>query len=457
MDMREKIRIGYWDKTCRTPLYYPHDSHLILTAPAGSGKGRDILIPSLLSYKGSVVCIDPKGQLAAVTGNFRAQRLRQRVFVLNPFKILQSSFRGLSHAGFNPLAVLDPRAAAFGADCDSLAEAICYHDRAGSDAEYWTDSARQLISGGIMALASLCPPRDRNLVKLFEIIGGPDSYKFAAWAFRNGDIHLRGRLGRFLVPHPEESKELSGIVNTARTAMNFIGNDAIAESLYPTGAELRFSDLRTKPTTVYLVLPTRYLATCAKWFRLVIAAAMADLLQEERGPVPVLALMDEFAQLGTLKVMSDVMGIGRGYGLQLWPVLQDLNQLEELYPHRWQTFLSNAGAQLFFAPRDLKTANYVSEKCGDYQEKVPSYSVNENAWGPKETVDNISVTTSYSPTPIRYLKPHQVAEIGGDEMLVFAENIAGVIHAGRRSYLKSPECRGFSQDPYHERKSWLSF
>ena len=66
--------------------------------------------------------------------------------------------------------------------------------------------------------------------------------------------------------------------------------------------------------------------------------------------------------------MTDIMGIGRGYRLQLWPVLQDLNQLEELYPKRWQTFLSNAGAQLFFAPRDLKTAEYVrNPKTEEYE------------------------------------------------------------------------------------------
>ena len=115
---------------------------------------------------------------------------------------------------------------------------------------------------------------------------------------------------------------------------------------------LRFADIRNKPSTVFLILPIRYLVACAKWFRLVIAAAMADLLQEKRGPVPVLGMFDEFAQLGAMKIMSDIMGIGRGYGLRIWPVLQDLNQLKELYPERWETFLSNAGRK-FSSPRAM--------------------------------------------------------------------------------------------------------
>ena len=154
--MKRKIRIGYWDRTCKTKLYYPHDSHLILTAPAGSGKGRDILVPALLEYEGSCVVIDPKGQLASVCGPYLA-KTKHRAFALNPYGILQKNLGPLTNAGFNPLAVLDPGSSSFGADCDSLAEAICYHDGGGENAGYFTDSARLLISGVIMTLAAYAP------------------------------------------------------------------------------------------------------------------------------------------------------------------------------------------------------------------------------------------------------------------------------------------------------------
>jgi type IV secretion system protein VirD4 len=447
--LKQKIRLGYWDETCRTPLYYPGDSHVILTAPSGAGKGRDLLIPALIEYPGSTVVIDPKGQLAAVTGPHRAVHMKQRVFVLNPFNILPDNLGCLTHAGYNPLGMLNPKADSFGADCDSLAEAIVFHE--GGDAgSHWTDSARQLVSGVIMMLAAHAPAGKKNLVNLYEIICGPRFYSFCRDAINTGDLLISGRLGRFAAHEAEKNKELVGIVSTAITQCSFMGNLAIANSLRGTTPELRFSDLRQRATTVYLVLPTRYLATCAKWFRLVIAAAMAELLQEDRGQFGVLALLDEFAQLGTLKVMSDIMGIGRGYGLQLWPVLQDLGQLEELYPKRWQTFLGNAGAQIFFAPRDMKTAEYVSSKCGDSERSGYSKSVSQVAWGPKERADDINVNYSYSQTPRKFMLPHEVAQIGGDEMLVFGENIPGVMRAGRKAYWRMKECQGkYSPDPYH--------
>ena len=119
-------------------------------APSGSGKGRDILIPALIEYEGSTVVIDPKGQLCAVCGPRLAER-GKRVAVLNPFNILPGAIGALPHVGFNPLAVLNPEADSFGADCDALAEAIVLHEGTGTDT-HWTDSARQLVSGVMMEL-----------------------------------------------------------------------------------------------------------------------------------------------------------------------------------------------------------------------------------------------------------------------------------------------------------------
>jgi type IV secretory pathway TraG/TraD family ATPase VirD4 len=43
---------------------------------------------------------------------------------------------------------------------------------------------------------------------------------------------------------------------------------------------------------------------------------------------------------GGLKIIENCMAYVRGFGIQLMPVLQDLNQLQDLYPKRWQTFMS---------------------------------------------------------------------------------------------------------------------
>ena len=46
---------------------------------------------------------------------------------------------------------------------------------------------------------------------------------------------------------------------------------------------------------------------------------------------PILFLLDEFAALGRLEAVERAMGLMAGYGLQLWPILQDMSQLRALY------------------------------------------------------------------------------------------------------------------------------
>src|ERR1700682_4314549 len=99
----------YEDGTARTGqrIVYEGERHLLLFGPNGTGKGTRFLIPNLLSIKDrSIVVVDPKGELAAVTADY--SRTVGEVILLNPFDVL-----GLGSAGFNPLAALDPQSPFF--------------------------------------------------------------------------------------------------------------------------------------------------------------------------------------------------------------------------------------------------------------------------------------------------------------------------------------------------------
>lgn len=177
------VRLGYNSEFTEV-FRYPGAAHLITVAPTRSGKGRDVLVPALLEYEGSCIVIDPKGQLAAVTGPQRA-RMGQRVLILNPFKILSDvlapgtryHFRGLEarcifNAKFNPMAALDPASEAFGVDCDNIADAIVTHEPGRES--HWADSARSLVAGIVMQLAQTSDPDVANLAVMRDIIAGLD-------------------------------------------------------------------------------------------------------------------------------------------------------------------------------------------------------------------------------------------------------------------------------------------
>lgn len=44
--------------------------------------------------------------------------------------------------------------------------------------------------------------------------------------------------------------------------------------------------------------------------------------------------------------------LAAGYGIQMWPIVQDINQLKGIYNDKWETFLANAGVTQFFTEGD---------------------------------------------------------------------------------------------------------
>ncbi|WP_409119743.1 type IV secretory system conjugative DNA transfer family protein, partial [Streptomyces acidiscabies] len=86
------------------------------------------------------------------------------------------------------------------------------------------------------------------------------------------------------------------------------------------------------PASVFLVLPPDRLATYARWLRLMVAQGLTDLARAPASPArSVLFLLDEFAALGRLEPVERAMGLMAGYGIQLWPILQDVHQLRATY------------------------------------------------------------------------------------------------------------------------------
>jgi type IV secretory pathway TraG/TraD family ATPase VirD4 len=74
-------------------------------------------------------------------------------------------------------------------------------------------------------------------------------------------------------------------------------------------------------------LPSAVVDIHSRWFRLLVSSALdAMMASEQKPPFPVLFMLDEFAQLGHLASVEQAMSLAAGYGVQLWPVVQDIHQ-----------------------------------------------------------------------------------------------------------------------------------
>ncbi len=429
-------------------LHYGGPGNLILIAPARTGKMTSVLAPALLerpARKCSRLIIDPKGELCAVTHAAAARY--SDVVAIDPFGTLKvNGVTGVKVVGFNPLAVLDPKTVSFGGDVDSVTDGVFSRETGGGDnAAFFNDSAALLQSTGIRAVFTKDGRQDeKNLPAVRDMICR-DVFGFARRFAKCGDAAVEAECSRYTGKGAEQSRSVEDIVSTFRTQTAFEGMEGIRESLLQDG--IRPRDMKHKPITAYLVLPLDKLGTPAvKWFRLCVSAWLNELLKAGSRGLPVLCIVDEFFSIGHLDTFQAAMSQAAGAaGLQLWPVLQSLSQLQTLYRYEgWRTFLSNSAVKIFFGGANLEQsdAEYISALCGDRELIVPSGSVRENENRRAGRLCDVDISESSGRAWERLVRPHEVMRMNDREMIVFCEKVGGPIHAKRKPYFEGWEFRG---------------
>jgi type IV secretion system protein VirD4 len=157
-------------------------------------------------------------------------------------------------------------------------------------------------------------------------------------------------------------RERESVLSAARTQTRFLGSPALRDVLAT--STVRLEEIKRQPTTLYLCLPVKRMASHAKWLRIVIDLCLAGFEDNVRPDIPVLVVLDEFNVLGHMKSIETAAGQLAGYGVKLWTVLQDLGQIKKIYEKSWETFVGNAGVLTFFGNTDQETLEYIEKKLG---------------------------------------------------------------------------------------------
>ena len=453
-------------------ICYGGDQHVLVFGPNGKGKGTRILMPNLLQMDGnrSLVVVDPKGELAAVTAPLRRQL--GEVVILNPFGVLVDipGYQDLKSCGFNPLSQLDPNASSFNQRAAQLADALVTVE---SKDPHWGQSARALIAAIIMYVViearqerrSPTIRRVRELICLASAEGVPErglppiGIPALALEMMNSSIAgLRNKASQFT----DWNREIQSIASTAKIQTESFDDDEIALDLAKDGFDFR--QLKTKPTTVYLILPPDDMARHSKWLRLVLTSAIQAVLRVRRpGEPKVMFMLDEFFSLGHLEIISTVWALVRGYGVSMMPVLQDLNQLKKLYGDMWETFIGMAGAVISFAPNDLTTSDWLSRRAGETTRNVTTHNMSSNeggssgsGWSPGGGSSNSGSSwgTSYgsntSPTRTTLMTPHKFFGFRPGFAVLMLDGLSDVIPVYAPPYYDIRQCWLYARDnPYY--------
>jgi len=348
------VLIGRAPKTNKL-LRYDGPAHLLTIAPTRTGKGVGTVIPNLLTLDRSIVCVDPKGDNTRVAG--AARNRFGPVHVLDPFGVT-----GVPSSSFNPVALLDPAGIDVAEDAATLADALVYDAPGEAGEAHWNDEAKALIAGVLLYIVAEETPERRNLGTLREYLTlAPDTF-FAFLEKMQASRAAGGLAARAANRHLGKSdREATGVLSSAQRHTHFLDSPRMTAVM--ARSDFAFADLKTRTASVFLVLPPDRLGSYARWLRLMVSQSLQETVRA-RCDRSVLYLLDEFAALGYLAPVERAMGLMAGYGVQLWPILQDIHQLRATYRERAGTFLSNAGVLQVFGVNDHEGAQLISNLLG---------------------------------------------------------------------------------------------
>ena len=415
------------DPKSKSLMRYDGPAHLLTMAPTRTGKGVGTIIPNLLTADRSVICIDPKGENAKIAG--RAREKFGPVHVLDPFSVT-----GMRSAAFNPLDTLDPASLDVAEDASTLADALVFDEPGMAGEAHWNEEAKALIAGLLLKIVAVESPGRRHLGTLREYLTvSPETFTALLKRMQDSD-EAGGLIARAANRHLGKSdREAAGVLSAAQRHTHFLDSPRMTTAL--SRSDFRFADLKHGNMTVFLVLPPDRLSTYSRWLRLLVSQSLLDMARDPAKPaVPVLYLLDEFASLGHLAPVERAMGLMAGYGVQLWPILQDVHQLRATYGQRAGTFLSNAGVLQVFGVNDHDSARLVSDLLG--QETVVFQTMARALDSEKS---GISYSQQHTARPL--LTPDEVRNLPAHGQLLFLAGQRPII-AGKLAYYVDPEFNG---------------
>ena len=349
-----------FDGQVQSKFAYKGDRHVLTVAPTRSGKGVSHIVPNLLTYQGSVLVIDPKGENAMITAQKRIA-LGQEVHLVDPWDIAATK-SGLTPARFNPLDWIkadDPEATE---NAMILADALVQSAPKGE--AFWIEESKALLQG-IIPLVALDETyegrRDLGTVRDVLLLTGEELTAVFTYMAHSDHSLIRSTGARCL---QKEEKLMASVMASAQAETHMLDSHRLRESL--SASDFAFEDLKKRNMSVFLILPADRLNAFNRFLRLMVQQAITVTARNiaDKPAKPVLFILDEMPALGRLAMVEQAYGLMAGFGMQIWGITQDLCQLRRVYGEDYESFIANSGAVAYFGSPDKRTTEYFSALCG---------------------------------------------------------------------------------------------
>lgn len=385
---RAGVYVGGWmDKARQLYLRHNGPEHILAFAPTRSGKGVGLVLPTLLSWPGSALILDIKGENWALTAGWRQSQ---------GHKVLRFDPSDPSGAGvrINPLLEVrldGPRAIP---DAQNVASMIVDPDGKGLK-DYWNKAAFSFFAGAVLHCmlkvrlsenrdATLCDlscmlaDENRSIRDVFEEMLETNHVEVMTKIYgQNVAPENAQAMHTFIAAAAREmlnkaDSELSGVVSTAVANIALYRDPVVARNT--SASDFRISDLMNHeaPVSLYLVISPADMDRLRPLLRLIINVILRRLTERmefEDGATRInyrhrlLLMIDEFPSLGRLEIFERALAFMAGYGVKAYLIVQDLAQLQKEYG-KDESIVSNCHVRIAYAPNKVETAKVLSEMTG---------------------------------------------------------------------------------------------
>ncbi|MDX3926705.1 MAG: conjugal transfer protein TraG [Shinella sp.] len=350
------VVLGRYD---RDYLRHNGPEHVLCFAPTRSGKGVGLVVPTLLTWPGSCIVHDIKGENWGLTAGFRAKH--GRVLLFDPTDVNSSAY--------NPL--LEVRQGEWEVrDVQNIADILVDPEGSLDKRNHWEKTSHSLLVGAILHV--LYAEKDKTLAGVANFLSDPRRPVEATLRAMMDTPHL-GEAG----VHPviassarellnKSDNERSGVLSTAMSFLGLYRDPVVAR--VTARCDWRIADLvgSRKAVSLYLVVPPSDINRTKPLIRLILNQIGRRLTEElttsgERHRL--LLMLDEFPALGRLDFFESALAFMAGYGLKGFLIAQSLNQIERAYGPN-NAILDNCHVRVSFATNDERTAKRVSDALG---------------------------------------------------------------------------------------------
>ncbi|WP_296614674.1 conjugal transfer protein TraG [Sphingomonas sp.] len=353
-----------------------HDGpeHVMAFAPTRSGKGVGLVVPTLLSWTGSAVVHDIKGENWQLTAGWRAKFSHCLLF--NP--------TDARSARYNPLLEVR-RGTDEVRDVQNIADILVDPEGALERRNHWEKTSHSLLVGAILHV--LYAEQDKTLARVATFLSDPQR-PFAATLRRMMTTNHLGSEDAPLV-HPvvasaarellnKSENERSGVLSTAMSFLGLYRDPTVAA--VTSRSDWRIADLveAPHPVSLYLVVPPSDISRTKPLIRLVLNQIGRRLTEKLHAAGPnaasgasrhrLLMMLDEFPALGRLDFFETSLAFLAGYGVRAFLIAQSLNQIEKAYGEH-NAILDNCHVRIAFATNDERTAKRISDALGTATEQ----------------------------------------------------------------------------------------